>query len=94
MQNMNPKRPRWLTPVKLAMAVSLLTFIAGRLIPYWASPTKDALHSVEIRGRGFTAFLTPDQHLWCDRLSTYGFSMMIISGIVFVAFAFTLYRRH
>ena len=91
---MNPKRPRWLIPVKLVMGVSLLAFIAGRLIPYWASPTRDALHTVQISGRGFAAFLTPNQYLWCDRLSTYGFSMMIISVIAFIACAFTLYRRH
>jgi hypothetical protein len=85
---MNSRRPPWLTPMKIAMGVSLLTFIAGRIIPYWGSLTKDSLHTIQVRGRGFTVFLTPEQYLWSDRLSTYGFAMICVSAVAFVLVAY------
>jgi hypothetical protein len=93
MQNKDSKRPRWPILSKIGMGVGLITIIAGGLIPYWASPTKDDLHTVQIRGRGFTAFLTPDQHFWCEHLSTYGFSIMLITAIVSVVYVYVRYRR-
>ena len=78
--------------MKIAMGVSLVTCIVGCLIPYWGSPTKDGLHTIQVKTRHFTVFLTPDQYLWSRHLATYGFAMMCVSAVAFVLVAFFYFR--
>ena len=93
MQDTNSKRPRWPIPLRVAWVVGLLNVMGGWLISYCSSPTEDALHTVRIKGRGFTAFLTPEQYFWYHNLYLYGEVIIFLSFLVSIAYIFVLYKR-